>query len=159
MMHDLRSELGFASRDDLIEDLREALRPGSSPGVLAIFALDGAEEYRRVNGESAGERLNGRLAEEFLSIVRPVGRCYTSRQDELCALFHLPIDIVSPILAAASIAIRREGEISLVTTSFGVALLPGQATGPIEALIAADQNLVRARRNRERQAGAPDDHA
>jgi GGDEF domain-containing protein len=154
---DLHPEPAFEGRDRLIADLREAVVPGSPPSVLAIFELAGAEEYRKLHGERSGAALNRHLAEEFAGIVGAAGRCYRTRQDELCVLFPRPLEAVTSILAAASIALRREGGMFNVTTSFGVALLPEEAAEPVAALIVADKNLAIARRTRQRRTGSRED--
>jgi GGDEF domain-containing protein len=142
---------GFGSRRKLIADLTAALEPESPPSVLAVFDLAGSEDYRLVFGEPASDTLIVRLAEQFARIVEADGRCYRPRQDEFCTLVDLPIGSVATMLAAVAASLGEEGESFLITTSFGVALLPDEAGEPIEALMVADQNLDIARNGRERR--------
>jgi GGDEF domain-containing protein len=141
---------GFGTRAALMADLAVVVDPASSPSVLAIFALDGLDVFEKANGVSRTDELLFRLAQEFARIVCPEGRCYTPRRRELCAHFPVPLVEVSPILAAASISLRREIAMTEMTTAFGVALLPYQAQDPVGALVVADRNLNEARRTQRR---------
>ena len=157
MGHELPSRLfapdpvtGFGTRAALMADLGVAVDPECSPSVLAVFALDGLDEFEKANGTSRTDELLFRLAQEFARIVCPEGRCYTPRRRELCAHFPTPLVEVSPILAAAAISLRREIAMTGMTTAFGVALLPYQADEPVGALVVADRNLNEARRVQRR---------
>jgi hypothetical protein len=63
-------------------------------------------------------------------------------------LFTLPFMQVERILAAAAIAVRREGAIFEISTSFGYTHLPGEARSPTQALIVADKRRLTAQRLR-----------
>ncbi|HEY4348775.1 MAG TPA: GGDEF domain-containing protein [Gaiellaceae bacterium] len=144
---------GFGSRASLLADLRLALEPGSDSTTLAIFGLDGFEEFERVYGTPNADEVLGRLAKEFAYMIEPAGVCYAPRRREFCALFSRPLHSVSPILAGAAIALRREGAMVLITTAFGVAVLPEQADEAISALAFADERLEHARRLRRATRG------
>ena len=130
----------------MLADLSVAVAPGSEPSVVAVFGLDGLDDYEKACGTAAADDVIARLATEFARMVRPEGICYTPRRREFCALFDLPFTEASPILAAAAIALRREGAITQITSAFGVALLPAQAHSAIAALAVADRHLNDARR-------------
>ncbi len=157
MSVELRSEpyapdrlTGFGSRAALLARLAEAVERESQPSVLAVFGLDGLDEFEKAYGSFGADDVIARMAAEFARIVRPEGVCYAPRRREFCALFTLPFAAASPILAAAAIALRREGAITQITTAFGVAVLPEQAHDPTGALIVADRNLNQARRAQRR---------
>ena len=141
---------GFGSRAALMARLATAVDPAGRPSVLAVFGLDGLDEFEERFGTSETDALIARLAVEFAHIVRPEGACYAPRRREFSALFDRPFPAVEPILAAAAIALRREGELALISTSFGIALLPAQARDPITALIVADRRLNEASRARRK---------
>jgi GGDEF domain-containing protein len=144
----------FGDRHKLIADLTDALKPGSLPSVLAVFALAGSADYRRVFGERASDELIARLAERFTRVLHPAVACYRPRLDEFCALIRSPIDDVQTMIFAAEGALNNEAEPPLITAWFGTICLPDEAADPTEALILADERLrVRmvSRQPRERR--------
>lgn len=150
---DLRSEVlaldpvtGFGSRAALLARLELAVDPLSEPSVLAVFGLDGLDRVEEVHGTAATHEIIAALADEFARIVGPDGACFAPRRREFCVIFEQPLAQIAPILAAAAIALRREGTMTLITSAFGIALLPDQAADPVGALIVADRQLNQARR-------------
>jgi GGDEF domain-containing protein len=139
---------GFGTRRDLLDALEQAVRPEAEPSILAIFSLDGAAEWRDDLGEEISNQVIAQLAQEFARFMQPGGTCYAPRRLEFAALFTLPFAKVQTMLAAAAIAVRREGAIYGISTTFGVAQLPGDADSAVGALMVADRRLVAARRRR-----------
>lgn len=139
---------GFGSREALLVELRAALAPGAAPTVLAIFSLDGSGEFREELGEDVSNEVIARMAQEFARFVRPDGACYAPRRHEFAALFRLPWPRVETVLAAAAIAVRREGSLFSISTTFGVAHLPHEADTPVAALVVADRRRVEAQKRR-----------
>jgi hypothetical protein len=146
---------GFSDRDKLIDDLAQALRPGSKPSVLAVFALGGSSDYRREFGERASHDLTAQLGEAFALVIRPVGACYyVPREGEFCALVSVPIGDATSVLFAALDAVNRVGEPSVISASFGATFLTDEAADPIAALTLADERLglrLLSREPRERR--------
>jgi hypothetical protein len=149
---------GFADRDKLIDDLERALEAGSSPSVLAVFALGGSSAYMQEFGERASDDLTARLGEAFALVVRPVGACYyVPREGEFCALLSVPVNDASSVLFAALDAVNGVGGLSAITASFGAIFLPDEAADPMEALLLADERLglrVLSREPRDRRQNA-----
>jgi GGDEF domain-containing protein len=143
---------GFGSREALLAELRLAVKPGSPPTVLAIFSLDGSGEFREEIGEDVSNDVIARLADEFARFVRPDGACFAPRRHEFAALFRLPWVKVETVLAAAAIAVRREGSLFSISTTFGVAHLPQEAGTPVAALVVADRRRVEAQKRRPAKA-------
>jgi GGDEF domain-containing protein len=141
---------GFGSREALMVRLAAAVTPASEPSVVAVFALDGLEEFEKAYGTVSGEKVVAWLADEFARLVGRNGACYRPRHREFCAHFEMPLDEVIPILSAAAISLSRNGASSSITTPFGIAVIPAQAEDPIGALGVADRNLNEARRARRR---------
>ena len=137
---------GFGNRVALTTRLEDAVDPSSDPSVLAVFGLDGLDEFEKTYGVASADNVIARLAEEFERMVTPEGVCFTPRRREFCAVFGLPLTSVWPILTATAIALRREGAMTLIRASFGIAVLPEQADDSVGALIVADRNLNQARR-------------
>jgi len=141
----------LGNRYALMEDLLDALEPGSRERVLGVFDLAGLEEYRVASGGPAADELVVRLARVLVKALGLSATCYRIRQDELCALVDVPVGVARPMLDSVVVALRDEGASSQVAASCGVAALPGEAEDPIEALIIADQELSLTRRARERR--------
>ena len=140
---------GFRDRRALFADLADAIA-ARRECIVALFALDGAETVRKLEGHEVCDRAIAELAEEFSSVVGSEGTCYVPRRHEFALLvMDRSLASQSALLASAGIAIRREGMPRGIGTSFGVTLLPGEASSPLDALIVAD----RRRRNRIRPAG------
>jgi GGDEF domain-containing protein len=139
---------GFGTRDAMFAALTRAVEPDASPCTLAIFSLDGSGEFREELGEEVSNEIIARLAQEFARFIQPDGECYAPRRHEFAAIFTLPFAKVETILAAAAIAMRREGAIFSIQTTFGVAHLPGEAASPVAALMVADQRRVAAQKQR-----------
>jgi GGDEF domain-containing protein len=139
---------GFGDYQKLIGDLTRALEPGSATAVLAVFELGGSSDYRRDFGERASAELILRCAERFGRVISPVGVCYRPRQDEFCALVVGLIDEVDVTLLAAKHAIRDGEEPVGIEPFVGSALLPVEATDPVDLLILADERLGVSRAGR-----------
>ena len=137
---------GFGSRAALIARLAVAVERESPPSVVAVFGLDGLDEFEKAYGSFGADDVIARMAAEFARIVRPEGVCYAPRRREFCALFAVPFAAASPILAAAAIALRREGRSRRSRPRSASRCCPSRRTTPIGALIVADRNLNQARR-------------
>lgn len=141
----------LGNRDALMEDLLDALEPGSRERVLAVFDLAGLEEHRFANGTRAADALVARLARVLVKALGVSATCYRIRQDELCALVDIPVEAARSVLDSVLVALSDEAGSSHVAASCGVAALPNAAEDPIEALMIADQELSLTRRGRERR--------
>jgi GGDEF domain-containing protein len=139
---------GFGSREAMVAALEHAVVPGAPYSVLAVFVLDGLPEFAKQQAAEASNEMITRLAQEFERFIGPDGECYAPRRHEFAVLFTLPFMQVERILAAAAIAVRREGAIFEISTSFGYTHLPGEARSPIQALIVADKRRLTAQRLR-----------
>jgi GGDEF domain-containing protein len=151
---------GFGDYQALIGDLIQALEPGSPPAVLAVFELGGSNDHRQALGERASDALIVRCAEQFGRVIRPAGLCYRPRRDEFCALLTGSIDELNGTLLAAAQAIQRGAEPCVLSACFGSAVLPEEASDPVDLLILADERLSLGRgssgpRERRRNAHAP----
>ena len=136
----------------MLVELEQAVVPGSPPCTVAVFSLDGSGEFREELGEDISNEVIARLGQEFARFIEPDGVCYAPRRHEFAAIFWLPWPKVETILAAAAIAVRREGSIFSITTTFGVAHLPADADTPAAALLMADQRRVAAQKQRRATA-------
>jgi GGDEF domain-containing protein len=122
--------------------------------VLAVFDIAGFTQYLRVFGLQAGDELIVALSALFRNALGSA-KCYRPRQDEFMALIAGVASEAARLLVVAEQALRREGDASLITTSFGCVRLPDEATRPIDALRLADSRLeaLTNRAPRERRDG------
>jgi diguanylate cyclase (GGDEF)-like protein len=142
---------GLGNRRALLQDLGDRLPP--SPGVkvmLGIFDLDGFKTYNDNFGHVAGDellaRLGGRLA------TTGIGTAYRLGGDELCVLS--PVDRDGAAIARlAAAALSEHGDAFEVGCSYGVVLLPDEATTGEAALAIADQRMYAQKASGRMSAG------
>ena len=144
---------GLGTRRALLDELDGAVREGSASTLLVIFSLDGYDDYLTLFGSLAGQSLVAKLAARLAGALGPDAHCYRPRQDEFAALVQTPIDGVREILDAAVTALRERDTTVTVSAAWGAAMLPEEASNPVEALRVADTRLAsnaprRKRRNR-----------
>ncbi len=143
---------GLGNRRRLVADLDRALADGvaSEPHLLAIFDLDGFKLYNDTFGHPAGDALLARLAANLSAVTRSAGTCYRLGGDEFCVLSEGSPAEAESLLDAAASALSEEGEGFVVTSSFGVVSIPGEAAGSSDALRIADQRMYAQKRTRGR---------
>jgi len=131
----------LGNRAKLLADLDVAIDE-ESPTLLAFFDLDGFKNYNDTFGHPAGDALLHRLAGR-LTLAMPAGaEAYRMGGDEFCALipWH-DCAVVRSHVAPACAALAEQGEGFSVTTSWGHALIPLEASTPSHALSLADHRL------------------
>ena len=145
---------GFGTRTEMMADLDDAIEEGRPASTLALFELAGLNEYVDLYGRLEGQALLVRLAGRLSDALGQRVSYYLPRADEFAALIHSSIEIAEPLLLAAVSELTIRFEQFEITPTFGAALLPDEASEPVEALMLADQRLfVRAlaRNARERR--------
>jgi GGDEF domain-containing protein len=143
---------GLGTRQALLGELEGAVHGGSVPALLVIFSLDGFEEYVTLYGSLAARTLVVKLAARLAEALGPEARCYRPRQDELAALVPTRIDGVREILDAAVLALRERAPSVTVSAAWGAAMLPEEASDPVEALRVADTRLASNAPRRRRRS-------
>lgn len=131
----------LGNRAKLLGDLDRVLRDGT-PTLLAFFDLDGFKNYNDTYGHPAGDALLRRLGERLAAAMPAGSEAYRMGGDEFCALMPWTgttdaADVVAPACAALS----EQGQGFSVTTSWGHALVPVEATTGSTALSIADHRL------------------
>ena len=130
---------GLANRRKLMVDLGaglEAAREGDRR-TLVLFDLNGFKTYNDTFGHPAGDALLSRLAAKLAATVAPDGEAYRMGGDEFCVL--LPES--DPDLHRIAQALWESGEGFDVTSAYGVAVIPDDATTVSTALSVADERL------------------
>ncbi len=130
---------GLANRRKLIADLAaeiEAARE-DEPRMLVLFDLNGFKTYNDTFGHPAGDALLSRLAAKLATAVAPAGEAYRMGGDEFCVLLPAP----EPDLPRVAEALCESGEGFDVTSAYGAAVIPDEATTVSTALSVADERL------------------
>ena len=105
--------------------------------MLALFDLNGFKTYNDTFGHPAGDALLARLAGKLAAAVAPDGDAYRMGGDEFCVL--LPAS--EPELHRVGEALCESGEGFTVTSAYGAAVIPDDATTVSTALSVADERL------------------
>jgi two-component system, cell cycle response regulator len=130
---------GLGNRRKLLADLEgeiEAARDGS-PRLLALFDLNGFKTYNDTFGHPAGDALLTRLGAKLAEAVATVGEAYRMGGDEFCVLLRRP----DADLHRIAEALHESGVGFVVSSAFGAALIPAEATTVSTALSLADGRL------------------
>ena len=129
---------GLANRRKLLLDLQTELdHLNGEPRMLALFDLNGFKTYNDTFGHPAGDALLSRLAAKLAEAVAPVGDAYRMGGDEFCAL--LPASELE--LRRVADTLTETGEGFSVTSAYGAAVIPTDATTVSTALSVADERL------------------
>ena len=130
---------GLANRRKLLVDLEAEIEAAGSeePRMLVLFDLNGFKSYNDTFGHPAGDALLSRLATKLAAAVAPGGDAYRMGGDEFCVLLPAP----EPDLARLAAALCESGEGFDVTSAYGAALIPDDASTVSTALSLADERL------------------
>jgi diguanylate cyclase (GGDEF)-like protein len=126
------------NRRQLVRDLDRALDgPSPSPATFALFDLDGFKTYNDTFGHPAGDALLSRLAGKLAAAVAPAGEAYRMGGDEFCVLLPAPERDLTRIAQA----LCESGEGFEVSSAYGAAVIPDDASTVSAALSVADERL------------------
>ena len=132
---------GLGNRRQLIIDLESLFRSRRKKAVLLFFDLNGFKRYNDTYGHGAGDALLVRLAVALSAVVGDRGSAYRLGGDEFCVLLEGHEPDHDQLIASTRSALTERGAGFDVTTSVGVALLPGEAGNADEALCLADERM------------------
>ena len=129
----------LANRRKLLVDLEVEVEAASEeePRMLVLFDLNGFKTYNDTFGHPAGDALLARLARKLAAVVAPDGAAYRMGGDEFCVLLPKP----EPDIQRIAAALWESGEGFEVTSAYGAALIPDDATTVSTALSVADERL------------------
>jgi two-component system, cell cycle response regulator len=141
---------GLGNRRCFMLELEGRLGAGdrSAPFVLALFDLDGFKSYNDSFGHPAGDALLKRLAVKLDETTSTCGRAYRMGGDEFCVLTDAVPPDADKLVATAVRALRDHGDGFVVTSAYGTALLPYEASTPSEALRLADTRMYAHKESR-----------
>jgi diguanylate cyclase (GGDEF)-like protein len=149
---DTLTELG--NRRALMADFDTLLGQATSdePLHLLLFDLDGFKKYNDTFGHSAGDALLARLAGKLADALTESGSAYRIGGDEFCALLRGDVHDLDTALAAASLALREQGEGFRITASHGAVTMPSEAPTATQALRLADERMYSHKAGRSQAA-------
>jgi len=125
-------------RDELLDDLEYAVKPHTTPTVLALFGFKNLKERLETMLEPDGNLLLGQIATRLADAAGTQAVLYEPRRGDFCALFSGDLERTKPLLEQAVANIDAETEALGITTVLGVVELPGEADTPALALDLAD---------------------
>jgi diguanylate cyclase (GGDEF)-like protein len=130
---------GLANRRKLLVDLEAEIEAAAEgePRMLVLFDLNGFKAYNDTFGHPAGDALLARLATRLAATVEPAGAAYRMGGDEFCVLLPEP----EPDIQRIAQALWESGEGFDVTSAYGAALIPDDATTVSTGLSVADERL------------------
>jgi diguanylate cyclase (GGDEF)-like protein len=146
---------GLANRRALMADLAGAMSAarGGRPSLLMLCDLNGFKNYNDAFGHAAGDALLARLGNQLRERLGDAGACYRLGGDEFCVLAPLGAHHQLELEALASAALSERGEGFSISTSYGSALIPEEATSPEESLRVSDQRMYARKNGGRRSAG------
>jgi len=143
---------GLGNRRQLMADLQRALRFGRDglATTLVLFDLNGFKRYNDDFGHGAGDALLMRLGTALARTVGDRGEAYRLGGDEFCILLAGRHPSGDALVASARAALAEHGSGFAVTASYGLVILPEDASSVKLALNLADQRMYAAKGNAER---------
>lgn len=157
---------GLPNRRALAYALETEAPIGDGEAVLALYDLDGFKGYNDTFGHSAGDALLARLGHSLLAAIGDDGSCYRLGGDEFCVVMPGRMSAAHRLLDAASRALSEDGEGFSITSTWGAASVPHEATTLEAALRIADERMYACKtsglpariRRQPRRALGPDTH-
>ena len=143
---------GLANRRRLLLDLENRIEAGV-PTLLVLYDLDGFKSYNDAFGHPAGDSLLHRLALRLGTAAAPHGRAYRMGGDEFCVIADGVSHDRGQVIATTLRALRDEGQGFQISSAYGAAVLPDEATELAEALRIADTRLYGNKDSRRASAG------
>jgi diguanylate cyclase (GGDEF)-like protein len=146
---------GLPNRRALMLDLDDAVATVTEQTrrTLVLFDLDGFKQYNDAFGHAAGDALLRRLGQDLAVAVAARGKAYRLGGDEFCALLDQPADAGDPTVVAALAALAEEAEPYAVDASYGLVVLPDDATTSADALRVADHRMYALKHGRRATQG------
>jgi GGDEF domain-containing protein len=132
----------IGTRDQLLLDLAAAVAPGQPVRLLVILRLGGFEQFTSTFGNGATDKLLDVVVSRLPPASGPSSFYYRPRKDELCGLIAGRLDGVEGALFAAAREIGDSLGTQDISLGFGTAVLPHEASDPLEALALADSRVV-----------------
>src|SRR4051812_31979207 len=106
----------LGTREKLLTDIQQAVRPGVAAQALVLLALDGLRDYVERVGPLESRALVAQLASRLDDAVSSVGSCYRAREDEFAVLCSAEGAALEPLVDRAAETLQDPS----LRVSFGV---------------------------------------
>jgi two-component system cell cycle response regulator len=134
---------GLPNRRALVDDLETQIprARGDHQVALALFDLDGFKQYNDTFGHPSGDALLSRLGERLAAATDGIATAYRMGGDEFCVLAPVGPAGAATIVALAADALSEAGDAFDIGCSYGLVIVPSEASSPSAALRRADQRM------------------
>jgi diguanylate cyclase (GGDEF)-like protein len=134
---------GLGNRRALVQRLDEAVAEANPDNqvALALFDLDGFKQYNDTFGHPAGDMLLARLGARLAEALGDRATAFRMGGDEFCLLGRVEPGQATELALLGAEAFTENGEAFQIGCSWGIVLVPGEATTAEEALRLADQRM------------------
>lgn len=141
---------GLRNRGAMQVDFESACERASAgvPIALILFDLNGFKRYNDTFGHPAGDELLARLGQRLRAAVGGTGAAYRIGGDEFCAVVDGSVETVEAATKRAAEALTERDRGVEVSSSWGIALIPGEAASPSEAMQLADVRMYAQKESR-----------
>jgi GGDEF domain-containing protein len=146
----------IGTREELMTHLKAALAVGEPTRLLAVFRVGKFEEFVARYGYAATGALMSHIASLLPEGSGPPSFYYRPRKNELCAIIGGHTEGVEGALAIAAREVHETLGESGVSLGFGTAILPFEASDPIDLLALADSRLTGVANGQPMPRGAED---
>jgi GGDEF domain-containing protein len=148
----------IGTREELMSHLKAALVPGEPTRLLAVFRVGKFEEFVARYGYAATGALMSHIASLLPEGSGPPSFYYRPRKNELCAIIGGHTEGVEGALAIAAREVHETLGENGVSLGFGTAIMPFEASDPIDLLALADGRLTGVANGKPMPRGAFDDN-
>ena len=134
---------GLGNRRALVQKLDEAVARANPENhvALALFDLDGFKQYNDMFGHPAGDMLLARLGTRLAEAISGRATAFRMGGDEFCLLGKIEPDEAEALAQFGAEAFTENGEAFQIGCSWGVVVVPDEATTAEDALRLADQRM------------------
>ena len=134
---------GLGNRRALVQRLDEAVAEAGPDNhvALALFDLDGFKQYNDMFGHPAGDLLLARLGARLAEELSDRATAFRMGGDEFCLLGRVEPDEAEALGRRGGEAFSENGDGFQIGCSWGVVLVPDEASTAQDALRLADQRM------------------
>ncbi len=134
---------GLGNRRALVQRLDEAVAAAGPANhvTLALFDLDGFKQYNDMFGHPAGDLLLARLGTRLAEALGDRATAFRMGGDEFCMLGHVEPAEAGALGRLGAEAFSENGEGFQIGCSWGLVLVPDEASTAEDALRLADQRM------------------
>jgi diguanylate cyclase (GGDEF)-like protein len=141
----------LGNRRALVQGLDNALADAGPDHhiALVLFDLDGFKQYNDTFGHPAGDKLLARLGACLAIAIGDRGGAFRMGGDEFCVLAKVEAGEAEPLARLCADALSESGQSFAIGCSWGLTLIPDEASAAEEALRLADQRMYEQKAARD----------